>query len=71
MVLTFNYSEKGVKDPRPFLLFLYDNNGILGKKQLFKTKPKFKKNYLVLLILKKVSWMRKKIFFLKRGLFQN
>ena len=29
MVLTFNYSEKGVKDPRPILLFLYDNNGIL------------------------------------------
>ena len=29
MILTFNYSEKGVKDPRPILLFLHNNNGIL------------------------------------------
>ena len=29
MILTFNYSERGVKDPRPILLFLYNNNNIL------------------------------------------
>ena len=29
MVLTFNYSEKAVKDPRPILLFLYNNNNVL------------------------------------------
>ena len=25
MIVTFNYSEKGVKDPRPILLFLHRN----------------------------------------------
>ena len=26
MIVTFNYSETGVKDPRPILLFLHENN---------------------------------------------
>ena len=31
MILTFNYSEQAVKDPRPILLFLHDENGLLQR----------------------------------------
>ena len=29
MILTFNYSEKGVKDPRPIMLFLHNEKGLV------------------------------------------
>ena len=29
MILTFNYSERGVKDPRPILLFLHNEKGLI------------------------------------------
>ena len=39
MILTFNYSEKGVKDPRPILLFLHNEKGLIRgyKHQLFES----------------------------------
>tara|TARA_B100000287_G_scaffold342001_1_gene328611 strand:- start:812 stop:1201 length:390 start_codon:yes stop_codon:yes gene_type:complete len=29
MIVTFNYSEQGVKDPRPILLYLHKDKGLL------------------------------------------
>ena len=46
MIVTFNYSEKGVKDPRPILLFLHKNlktNNLEGLNMNYLNPTKLKK----------------------------
>ena len=50
MILTFNYSEKGVKDPRPILLYLNTNKetkNIEGLNMNYLNAPKMKKLFTV------------------------
>ena len=71
MVLTFNYSEKGVKDPRPILLFLYDNNGILEGININYLNPtKLKKLFSVIEFKKGKLDEEENLVFLKEDYFR-
>ena len=50
MIVTFNYSERGVKDPRPILLFLNldnKNNNLEGLNVNYLNPTKLKKLFTV------------------------
>ena len=71
MILTFNYSEKGVKDPRPILLFLHDNNGILEGKNINYLNPtKLKKLFSVIEFKKGKLEEEENLIFLKEDYFR-
>ena len=71
MVLTFNYSEKGVKDPRPILLFLHDNNGILEGININYLNPtKLKKLFSVIEFKKGKLDEEENLVFLKEDYFR-
>ena len=64
MIVTFNYSEQGVTDPRPLLLFMHYNkdNKVLEGLNMNYINPAKLKSYFLLLNLKKVNLMNKKIY---------
>ena len=71
MILTFNYSEKGVKDPRPILLFLHDNNGILEGININYLNPtKLKKLFSVIEFKKGKLDEEENLIFLKEDYFR-
>ena len=71
MILTFNYSEKGVKDPRPILLFLHDNNGILEGININYLNPtKLKKLFSVIEFKKGKLEEEENLIFLKEDYFR-
>ena len=71
MILTFNYSEKGVKDPRPILLFLHDNNGILEGININYLNPtKLKKLFSVIEFKKGKLEEEANLIFLKEDYFR-
>ena len=71
MVLTFNYSERGVKDPRPILLFLYNNNNILEGVNINYLNPtKLKKLFSVIEFKKGKLEEEENLIFLKEDYFR-
>ena len=71
MILTFNYSEKGVKDPRPILLFLHNNNGILEGININYLNPtKLKKLFSVIEFKKGKLDEEENLVFLKEDYFR-
>ena len=71
MILTFNYSEKGVKDPRPILLFLYNNNSILEGININYLNPtKLKKLFSVIEFKKGKLDEEENLVFLKEDYFR-
>ena len=71
MIFTFNYSEKGVKDPRPILLFLHDNNGILEGININYLNPtKLKKLFSVIEFKKGKLDEEENLVFLKEDYFR-
>ena len=71
MILTFNYSEKGVKDPRPILLFLYNNNSILEGININYLNPtKLKKLFSVIEFKKGKLDEEENLIFLKEDYFR-
>ena len=71
MILTFNYSEKGVKDPRPILLFLHNNNGILEGININYLNPtKLKKLFSVIEFKKGKLDEEENLIFLKEDYFR-
>tara|TARA_Y100001938_G_scaffold146199_1_gene224597 strand:+ start:261 stop:638 length:378 start_codon:yes stop_codon:yes gene_type:complete len=71
MVLTFNYSEKGVRDPRPILLFLYNNNNILEGVNINYLNPtKLKKLFSVIEFKKGKLDEEENLVFLKEDYFR-
>ena len=71
MILTFNYSEKGVKDPRPILLFLYNNNNILEGVNINYLNPtKLKKLFSVIEFKKGKLDEEENLIFLKEDYFR-
>ena len=71
MILTFNYSEKGVKDPRPILLFLYNNNDILEGININYLNPtKLKKLFSVIEFKKGKLDEEENLIFLKEDYFR-
>ena len=71
MVLTFNYSEKGVKDPRPILLFLYNNNNVLEGININYLNPtKLKKLFSVIEFKKGKLDEEENLVFLKEDYFR-
>ena len=71
MILTFNYSEKGVKDPRPILLFLYNNNNILEGININYLNPtKLKKLFSVIEFKKGKLDEEENLIFLKEDYFR-
>ena len=71
MILTFNYSERGVKDPRPILLFLYNNNDILEGININYLNPtKLKKLFSVIEFKKGKLDDEENLIFLKEDYFR-
>ena len=71
MILTFNYSERGVKDPRPILLFLYNNNNILEGVNINYLNPtKLKKLFSVIEFKKGKLEEEENLVFLKEDYFR-
>ena len=71
MVLTFNYSEKAVKDPRPILLFLYNNNNVLEGININYLNPtKLKKLFSVIEFKKGKLEEEENLVFLKEDYFR-
>ena len=71
MILTFNYSERGVKDPRPILLFLYNNNSILEGININYLNPtKLKKLFSVIEFKKGKLEEEENLIFLKEDYFR-
>ena len=71
MVLTFNYSEKNVTDPRPILLFLYNNNNILEGININYLNPtKLKKLFSVIEFKKGKLEEEENLVFLKEDYFR-
>ena len=71
MVLTFNYSEKGVRDPRPILLFLYNNNNVLEGININYLNPtKLKKLFSVIEFKKGKLDEEENLVFLKEDYFR-
>ena len=71
MILTFNYSEKGVKDPRPILLFLHNDNGILEGININYLNPtKLKKLFSVIEFKKGKLDEEENLVFLKEDYFR-
>ena len=71
MILTFNYSERGVKDPRPILLFLYNNNNILEGVNINYLNPtKLKKLFSVIEFKKGKLDEEENLVFLKEDYFR-
>ena len=71
MILTFNYSERGVKDPRPILLFLYNNNSILEGININYLNPtKLKKLFSVIEFKKGKLDEEENLIFLKEDYFR-
>ena len=71
MILTFNYSERGVKDPRPILLFLYNNNNILEGVNINYLNPtKLKKLFSVIEFKKGKLEEEENLIFLKEDYFR-
>ena len=71
MVLTFNYSEKAVKDPRPILLFLYNNNNVLEGIYINYLNPtKLKKLFSVIEFKKGKLDEEENLVFLKEDYFR-
>ena len=71
MILTFNYSEKGVKDPRPILLFLHNNDGILEGININYLNPtKLKKLFSVIEFKKGKLEEEENLIFLKEDYFR-
>ena len=71
MILTFNYSERGVKDPRPILLFLYNNNDILEGININYLNPtKLKKLFSVIEFKKGKLDEEENLIFLKEDYFR-
>ena len=71
MILTFNYSERGVKDPRPILLFLYNNNCILEGININYLNPtKLKKLFSVIEFKKGKLEEEENLIFLKEDYFR-
>ena len=71
MVLTFNYSEKAVKDPRHILLFLYNNNNVLEGININYLNPtKLKKLFSVIEFKKGKLDEEENLVFLKEDYFR-
>ena len=71
MILTFNYSERGVKDPRPILLFLYNNINILEGVNINYLNPtKLKKLFSVIEFKKGKLDEEENLVFLKEDYFR-
>ena len=71
MILTFNYSEKGVKDPRPILLFLHNEKGLIEGININYLNPtKLKKLFSVIEFKKGKLDEEENLVFLKEDYFR-
>ena len=71
MILTFNYSEQGVKDPRPILLFLHNDKGLLEGLNINYLNPtKLKKLFSVIEFKKGKLEEEENLIFLKEDYFR-
>ena len=71
MILTFNYSEKAVKDPRPILLFLHNDKGLLEGININYLNPtKLKKLFSVIEFKKGKLDEEENLIFLKEDYFR-
>tara|TARA_A100001011_G_scaffold354986_1_gene397850 strand:+ start:898 stop:1356 length:459 start_codon:yes stop_codon:yes gene_type:complete len=73
MILTFNYSEKNVKDPRPILLFLHNNpkiNVLEGINVNYLNPTKLKKLFSVIEFKKGKLEEEENLVFLKEDYFR-
>jgi len=73
MILTFNYSEKNVKDPRPILLFLHNNpkiNVLEGININYLNPTKLKKLFSVIEFKKGKLEEEENLVFLKEDYFR-
>ena len=71
MILTFNYSEKGVKDPRPILLFLHNEKGLIEGININYLNPtKLKKLFSVIEFKKGKLEEEENLVFLKEDYFR-
>ena len=73
MILTFNYSEKAVKDPRPILLFLHNNtkiNVLEGININYLNPTKLKKLFSVIQFKKGKLEEEENLVFLKEDYFR-
>ena len=71
MILTFNYSEKGVKDPRPILLFLHNEKGLVEGININYLNPtKLKKLFSVIEFKKGKLDEEENLVFLKEDYFR-
>ena len=71
MILTFNYSEKGVKDPRPILLFLHNEKSLIEGININYLNPtKLKKLFSVIEFKKGKLDEEENLIFLKEDYFR-
>ena len=71
MILTFNYSERGVKDPRPILLFLHNEKGLIEGININYLNPtKLKKLFSVIEFKKGKLDEEENLIFLKEDYFR-
>ena len=71
MILTFNYSERGVKDPRPILLFLHNEKGLIEGININYLNPtKLKKLFSVIEFKKGKLDEEENLVFLKEDYFR-
>ncbi len=71
MILTFNYSEKNVKDPRPILLFLRNDKGLIEGVNINYLNPtKLKKLFSVIEFKKGKLDEEENLVFLKEDYFR-
>ena len=71
MILTFNYSEKGVKDPRPILLFLHNEKSLIEGININYLNPtKLKKLFSVIEFKKGKLDEEENLVFLKEDYFR-
>ncbi len=71
MILTFNYSEKNVKDPRPILLFLRNDKGLMEGVNINYLNPtKLKKLFSVIEFKKGKLDEEENLVFLKEDYFR-
>ena len=71
MILTFNYSERGVKDPRPILLFLHNEKGLIEGININYLNPtKLKKLFSVIEFKKGKLEEEENLVFLKEDYFR-
>ena len=71
MILTFNYSEQGITDPRPILLYLHNDRGLLEGLNINYINPtKVKKLFSVIEFKKGKLDEEENLIFLKEDYFR-